>query len=75
MSTEIESSASGEEKVATLFVNIDERLKDAIGDAADSEDIPMNEWIAKTLARVLKRPELAKVPRKRVGRPRNKASA
>lgn len=75
MSSEVETNSEGEGKVATLFVNIDERLKDAIGEAADSEDLPMNEWISKTLAKVLKKPEFAKVPRKRVGRPRNKATA
>lgn len=58
---------------AILTVPIDPDLKELIGQAADDEGVPMNEWVAEVLAKKLHRPDLAKIPRKPFGRPRSKA--
>ncbi len=50
--------------------NVDDRLKEEVGKAADRADMPMNEWIAKALASALKMTHLGKIKRKRPGRPR-----
>jgi len=55
---------------AILTVPISPDLKEAIGVAADREEIPMNEWVCRTVAKALGKPELATVPRKPFGRPR-----
>ena len=56
---------------AVLYLPLDERLKEQIGLAADDANLPMNEWVAQILADKLGCPELAKIPRKAMGRPRN----
>jgi hypothetical protein len=56
---------------AIMTVPVDPLLKELIGQAADGEGIPMNEWVARLAANALQRPELAEVPRKQMGRPRN----
>lgn len=53
-----------------LFVEIPTELKEILGQAADAENIPMNHFVARLLARAVKRPDLAVIPHKRVGRPR-----
>lgn len=55
---------------AILTVSIDPALKDLIGNAADTEGMTMNEWVARVCASALERPDLAKIPRKSLGRPR-----
>jgi hypothetical protein len=56
-------------KVQMIFYPSD-ALRDAIWEAADGDDINVSEWIVRTIAAKLKRPDLAVVPRKRLGRPR-----
>lgn len=53
-----------------MTVPVDPELKELIGRAADDAGMPMNEWIAKVTAKALGRPDLARVPRKPIGRPR-----
>jgi hypothetical protein len=53
-----------------LTLHIDAELKTAIGEAADEAGLPMNEYAARVFAKHLRRPELAKIPRKSYGRPR-----
>jgi hypothetical protein len=60
---------------AILTVPINPELKEAIGEAADGERMAMNEWVCRTVAKALGRPDLAAVPRKRFGRPRKEAVA
>ena len=55
---------------AILTINIDPDLKALIGERADEERLPMNEWVAQVLAKKLGRPDLAEIPRKSFGRPR-----
>lgn len=55
---------------APLNIPIHPKLKDRIGRAADKEGVPMNEFVARILAEHLGCPELAKVPRHQMGRPR-----
>jgi hypothetical protein len=47
---------------------VDERLRDLAVEAADAENLPLSEWVAHIVAKALKRPDLAEVPRKRLGR-------
>lgn len=58
-----------------MTIPVDPELKDLIGQAADDDGIPMNEWVAKVAADALGRPDLAKIPRKAFGRPRKEAVA
>jgi hypothetical protein len=52
-----------------MVLPISRELKSLIFQAADEAGMTMNEWVAKVCARALKRPELARIPRKRLGRP------
>lgn len=59
---------------------VDSRLRDLIVLDAERRNIPLSEAVAQALALAYKRPDLAAVPRKRVGRPlgmkmKKKASA
>lgn len=56
--------------MAIVSVYLDERLKELIASEADRLDLPMSKFIVEALAEKLRRPDLAKVPRKRIGRPR-----
>jgi hypothetical protein len=56
--------------VETLSVDVPSELKNLIGEAADRENISMNEYVARLIAKQFKRPELGNIPRKRPGRPR-----
>ena len=63
--------SKGEKPVkAALFIEIHAELKNLLGELADEEDVALNEYIAKLLARHVRRPDLAFIPRKRMGRPR-----
>jgi hypothetical protein len=56
---------------ATIGVLCDARLKAVLGQKADEERLPLNEYCARILAEHIGRPDLAPIPRKtRVGRPR-----
>jgi hypothetical protein len=55
-----------------LQIDIPSELKILVGDAADRADLPMNEYVAKVLATAMNRPDLAVIPRRRPGRPREK---
>lgn len=52
---------------------VDERLRDLAIAYADEQDIPLSECVAYLVAKALRRPDLAVVPRKRLGRPRKDA--
>lgn len=45
----------------------DARLRDIVVAMAEREDIPLSEMIARLVAKAVDRPDLAKVPRKRLG--------
>jgi hypothetical protein len=45
-------------------------LKRQAGKAADGARLPLSEWIVQLIARKLRRPDLAVIPRKKPGRPR-----
>jgi hypothetical protein len=57
-------------KTTLLSLPVSPELKEAIGQAADAEGLAMNELVARILADHLRRPELAAIPRKPMGRPR-----
>lgn len=46
------------------------QLKDLIGKKADKKNLPLSEYVALIMARHVGRPELAAIPRKKMGRPR-----
>ena len=48
---------------------VDSRLRDLIIKDATERDIPLSEAVAQALAKAYDRPDLAAVPRKRIGRP------
>jgi hypothetical protein len=48
----------------------DSRLFDLVGHYAQDERIPLSECVALLVAKAFKRPDLASVPRKRLGRRR-----
>ncbi len=50
-------------------------LKRLAGEAADLAGIPLSEFVVRAVAKELARPDLAAVPRKSIGRPRNKQIA
>lgn len=60
--------------MAYLNVQIGADLKNAVGEAAEKEGLTMNEWVAKSLARVLNRKKLGEIKRRPPGRPRKVAS-
>ena len=49
---------------------VDSRLRDVVLAYADEQDLPLSEAVAHLIAKAMRRPDLAKVPRKRIGRPR-----
>lgn len=59
---------------AILNLTVSPLLKEFVGQLADAADLPMNEWFAQFMADQFDRPELAKIPRNKVGRPRNSVS-
>lgn len=48
----------------------DSELKSLLGCASDVEELPLSDFIVKVLAEHMGRPDLAKIPRKKMGRPR-----
>lgn len=65
-------NASNTEKnlKATVYIELNAELKELIGRAADEQNLPLNAFIAKILAKSMKRPDLAAIPKNRIGRPR-----
>lgn len=57
-----------------LQLPVNPKLKELIGRAADADGLAMNEWVSKVCAKELGRPDVAQVPRKQIGRPRNKVA-
>ena len=55
---------------SSLTVTIAPELKNLVDQNAYDQGVPTNEYVAKILADKLKRPDLAKIPRKPMGRPR-----
>lgn len=60
---------------AEIRVYCDPLLKDLAGKAADEKQLPLSEFVVQVLAEYLERPELAHVPRKPMGRPRNQLAS
>jgi hypothetical protein len=48
---------------------VNEQLRDLVIEKAEAEGIPLSEAVAHLVAKALDRPDLAKVPRRRLGRP------
>lgn len=48
-------------------------LVDLIEKEADRAGMHLNEWLAEVIAKKMRRPELAIIPRRRMGRPPKKA--
>lgn len=69
-----EASIQEQSLVTQLYVEILPELKEVLGRAADSENIPLNHLVARLLAKAMKRPELGVIPRKKMGRPRKQLS-
>lgn len=59
-----------EKLTAEIRVYADPQLKALAGAAADERGVPLSEFVVQVLAQHLGRPDLAKVPRKSIGRPR-----
>jgi len=59
---------------AILYLEIASELKEIVGQLADTENLPVNEYVARLLAKHIKRPDLALIPRKKMGRPRKELS-
>ena len=58
-------------QVPAIFTfRMDPELKNLLGDEADKVGLPMNEYLARILAEHINRPDLARIPRKSMGRPR-----
>lgn len=55
---------------AEISVYCDPVLKQLAGEAADEAEISLSEFMVRCAAKELKRPDLAEVPRKKMGRPR-----
>lgn len=64
--------SNGRKAIVARIVNVKmgPELKQLIAKAADEEQVPMNEWMVRVVADYLGRPELAKIPRNKMGRPR-----
>lgn len=60
----------GGKVAAEISVYCDPELKRLAGNAADAAGLPLSEYVAQVLAKEFNRPDLAKVPRKPMGRPR-----
>lgn len=56
--------------IATIYVEVQAELKELAFRAAEAENMPLNHLVARLLAKHVKRPELASIPYKRMGRPR-----
>ncbi len=53
-----------------LHLPVAPELKELVDQAAYDAGLPTNEYVAKILAEKLRRPDLARIPRKPMGRPR-----
>jgi hypothetical protein len=60
------------EMASGFLLRLHPDLKEAIGRKADEMAIPMNDLMASLLAQGIERPELAQVPKQKVGRKRVK---
>lgn len=58
-----------------VSVRMAPELKRLLADRADLEGVPLGEIVTRIIAKELCRPELAAVPRKRMGRPRKALQA
>ena len=70
MVSQTKKRQEGLKVAAVITVNCDPKLKDLAGKKADAAGISLSEWCAQAIANDLKLPELGKVPRKQMGRPR-----
>lgn len=53
-----------------LTLPIDPELKELISQQAEDQGMRMNEYVAKVMAQKLGRPELGRIPRRPIGRPK-----
>jgi hypothetical protein len=53
-----------------IHVRMHPGLRKLVAEKADEMNLPMSEFIAEVLANALERPDLAEVPRRKMGRPR-----
>lgn len=60
----------GAKLVSEIRVFAPNELKHLAGESADVQGIPLSEFVVRLLARHFRRPDLAIIPRKRMGRPR-----
>lgn len=64
------SNGNPEAKVKTeIKVYCDPDLKNLLADAAEAANLPLSDFIVKRLAKSVGRPDLAVIPRKKMGRP------
>lgn len=59
---------------AEISVNCDPELKRILSDAADEANVSLSEHVTAIIANAIDRPDLAKVPRKKIGRPRKEVT-
>jgi len=52
-----------------LDVYVDKRLRELVIAIVNQQNITVSEYVANLIAKALKRPDLAGIPRKRLGRP------
>lgn len=62
-----------EAAVKFVQVKLNPELYGVLASLADESQIPMGEYLVRLVAEKARRPDLAFVPRKRMGRPREKA--
>ncbi len=74
MAASASGKGKGKKMAAEIKVYCDPRLKDEAGKAADVAGLPLSEWAARVMAEAIGRTDLAKIPRKSIGRPRKQAS-
>ncbi len=56
--------------LASIQFFVSPELKELIGSAADAQGLSMTDWVARTVAEKVKRPDLGVNPKGRPGRPR-----
>lgn len=70
MASKQRNSSEDRKLSAVITVICDPELKDLAWRAADAAGLPLSEFCAQMIAKAMDRPDLSKVPRKPMGRPR-----
>jgi hypothetical protein len=68
----ITARMEGKTMSVPLTIRVSPELKEAVGQASDAANRPMNEVVAEILAAHFGKPELADIPRLPLGRPRTR---